>query len=169
MNLFLVWSKELNLLSVKLNELNFFQKNMTQRMERCVEKKDKKSIFSNMIQRIEPLLVFQYDSKNWTFFFFQHDSKNWFLFFFWLSLKDLNFFFEYDSKNRTFVKKWPLFHMTPWIFLITQKNWTLFDYDTVNWTLFSLKIQRIEPFFHYDSKNWTFFFFMTQRHEPSSL
>ena len=112
------------------------------------------TLLINITQRIEPTF-FEFDSKNWTFFFLpklrlkacslskKNDSKNSTFFFFlnttlgidvfWVWLKD--FSKKYDTKNCCFQM---------WL-----EKWTFF------WNV----ARRISTLFYYDSKNWTRFFF----------
>ena len=88
-------------------------------------------------------------------------------FFFFTWLKELNFFFEYDRRelNLFFERIEPLFEYD-------SKNWTLFSLSMTSriWTSFFLNMtQRIEPFFWCDQRKLkirTFIFWMTPRIEP---
>ena len=149
--LFLIWPKDCFLLWLK--ETNTFL-NTTERNEH-----------------------FEYDSKNWTFFFFhdtkswtscQCDSKSWT--FFPVALKELNFFFFNMTQELN-----PFCHSKELNLLLFHdaKNWTHFFGDSMehssdpkNWTFFLNTTHRIELFFwnvtpriepdfqKFDSKNW---------------
>ena len=110
-----------------------------------------------MTQRIDPFF-FEYDAKNWTFFFFnitqrieplfEYDSKNWISFWVWLKKSNF-FFFEYDSMNRTH-------------FLECESNWNF-------WLKNSQKKKNKIDFFTWPEESNPLFFNMTQRIEPFSI
>ena len=138
------------------------------------------------------LRTFYISSKKWLkkWFFFESYPKNWTLFtmtlrvepifswmgpwelnsfnvtqrccslkmtrkieFFWIWHKDLNFFLNLIQS--IFFKK-------------KTKHWTLWKYDSKNWTWFLKKLwlTELNPSFLFNSKNWTLLFNMTQRIEP---
>ena len=155
---FLVWFKELNLVSKKETQgIEFF-------------------LFKKWLIELNLFL--------WTSF--QYDSR-WSLFSFWLKELNLSFIwatFLHDSKNWIFpIWLKDFFKLTqrveptfvPWLKEMTlflqndAQNWTLilnltermesffFEYDAKNWILFLwIRRKRIESFFfEYDAKNWT--------------
>ena len=115
-------------------ELNFFWKTMTHRIEPFL-----------LIWLTEWIPSFQFDSKNWT------------LFNIWLG--ELNIFFQKNFFNMTqkiqnfqnVVKSWTLFwyDLKNWFFWNNETNiWSLFEHDSKNWIFHKIPI--FEPFF----ENW---------------
>ena len=124
--------------------------------------------------------LFQYDPKNWTFFYtwlkelnlFLHESNNWtplkysknWTCFWNVTQRIEPFFLECDSKNWTFFFwMWPkeLNFFFAFFFLKkkTQRIELFLEYDPKNWTLRKKK--------ELDSKKWTLFFFdVAQRIDP---
>ena len=180
-------SKGLNPFWICLKELFPFLWNMSPRI-----------VLFNMIQRIEPFFckkkrliglnmnqkdwtLFEYDSKNWTFFFWNkiYDPKNWTHFQKKNDSKNWTLFEKYESKNTTFLTWITEFNL----FLDESKNWTFylnvtkelnffFECDSNNWIFgfsnvtiwlkelnpFKIWFKELNPFQKSDSKKWTFFF-----------
>ena len=150
-NLF-TWLKELNLLFFMTQRIELF--GMTQRIEPYTSSKKKQT------QRIWPFLVwhkelnlFEYYSKNWTFFLLnKYDSMNWTPFFlnmtqgtqpkeldaFWIWLNGLNFFSFWFKELNFWLKELNL--LFTWL-----KELNFFFHDSKNWTFWNVS-QRIEPF-----------------------
>ena len=137
---FWVWLKELNLLKIRLTELNFFFR----------DSKELISFFLSMTLRIE--LVFEW-LKELNLFFFQ---KKW--------LKELNIFFDLTQRIEPFLIYQNITQRIESVFT-WLKELIFFQYDSQNWTFFFLKTtHRIEPFLFWIRrtlflwiwpKNWT--------------
>ena len=134
-------------------QLFFFFEIMTQRIEFFeYDSKNWTFFFSKTTHRIEPFFFFEYDSQNWTLFLWMW-PKNWTLIS-WIRRKELNrLIFAYDSKN------WNNFWMTQRMELL---------YMTQRMELFLNMTYRIDFF----EKKKTMpqrnelFFDITQRIEP---
>ena len=143
--------KELNLLLSMTQRIELFL-NMTPKIDFFWTWFTEMNLFSALL---EGWNIWQYDSKNWTFFDLTqriepsvlHDSKNWTFFtrgiyFFFFKFGSKNWFFQNFTSNY-----WPFF----WIWL-TELN------------LFSNMTHRIEPFLKIlTHRDWTLLFNMSQR------
>ena len=134
-----VWLKELNLFRTWLQKLNFFWTWFTE---------------MNLLSALlEGWNIWEYDSKNWTFFDLAHQRIEPF-FFFWKSL-----FFPKKHKFEPFFSTWLkelnlLFYMTPRTELFLLEELNLFKFESKNW-FFKNFTSNYWPFFEYDSQNWT--------------
>ena len=137
-------------LSSDAKNWTILSRNMTQRIEPCVKKKENRTLEKGLIEfNLFLWTSSQCDSKSWSLFSRWREELNLSCFPIWL--KELKYFLQFDSKNC-------FFYMTQRVELFLNLTWNFFiEYDSKNWTSFLNMTQRIDPFF---KKN------MIQRIEP---
>ena len=144
------------LICIWVTELNFFFLNMTQRIELFFWYDSKNwTHFSDMTQRIELFLLFQYDSTNWTLLKWTQRIG-----IFWMTLRTE--LFSYVRSKNCRLCSWTLLEeLNP--VNMTQKKaiyWIwLNELNFVIWLkelIFSICPKEILALSECDSKNWTF-------------
>ena len=161
LNSFLNMTHRIDPFSIGLKDLMLFS--LTQRIELFLTRTDRIGPFSwiwlrelNFFLGFLHVYFFQKWCRELNPFFFEYDAKNWTFFFLWMWRKELNpFFFECDVKNWNFSWIWRK-ELNPFLIWSKETNFYFSDMNDSKNCFFKQKILNELNFLKYDSKNWTF-------------